>query len=140
MLILNPDIVTLDLEGVSILLPDVETIAIDRLAQGVITESDPTGPHPAFADVAQQQTFVRIERHLDRTDDEAMLLLTPGVEVGLAVRMTIARSDAGARTLRARVVIESIRHDLKRDRARQSLRAIAISADGADPITIDGDS
>ena len=137
MILLNPDIVTLTIDAASILLTDVSAVAIDRAAASFILDHTDLGPHPAFADAPEQRTSVRIERAVSDSDDPALLQLAPGAQAQLALRAARSRSDAGAITLEATIVIESIRHQFDPGKgAHQSIRAVAISADAADPVTI----
>lgn len=130
MLFLNPQRVTIG----SLVLDNVQSIAVDREARRLVEEWTDLGRYAAFADVPEQRTRIRLLRALTRSEATP---LRPGDQALLRFRVASGASAAGVRELAATVVVTAVDHTLSaRQGAVQRIEALAISPDGgADPIT-----
>lgn len=134
MLILAPQLVRFDTQEWA----DVTLIAIDRVAAREAVEWSDLGPHPAFADVPEQRTTIRIVRRLDRGD---LASPTPGQAGALVFEVSPAATEAGKRAYSAQCVVLSVRHELiagpKGPGAMQTIELVALSSDGAaEPVAV----
>lgn len=130
MIWLNPENVTLG----TFALRDVTHIAIDRAARRTAEEWTDLGPHAGFVDVPEQRVTVFISRQILETETSAP---KPGETHALTFRTGPRASASANRLVTLTAVVTSVEHSIsKSGRATQSIRATAISSDGAvDPVT-----
>ncbi|MBL8745923.1 MAG: hypothetical protein JNK58_06150 [Phycisphaerae bacterium] len=114
-------------------LRNVSLVAVDRGARRLVEEWTDLGPHVGFVDVPEQRVVVSISRHVVETETVAP---KPGESHTLTFRSSAGLSAAGVRLVSIAVVVTSVEHAMtKGGRATQSIRAVAVSSDGAaDPV------
>ena len=139
MLVLNPaDVRFTDSAGPQTW-QDVDHIAIERSAEREFVEWTEDGPHPTFADAAEQRVTLRITQQLAGDDLDA---LEPGQQGTLAFETgrNISNADRKAVTLTA--VVTSIKYavetkDSPRRRSTRTVDLVAVSSSGsADPVSV----
>lgn len=144
MLWLNPDLVTLTLDGAgSLALADVLAVAVDRRAERLAIEFTDLGPYAAFVDVPAARVALRVERAVLPGGAPLPTELVPGALCALGFRISPARSDVGGAVVSvARAVVVGVEHSLDFKRGmRQTVSLLALSEDGAiDPISIQDSS
>ncbi len=131
MLILNPRNVRFG----SLVLDDVRSVSIDRVATREIVEWSDFGPHAVFADAPERKVTIRLVRELTRDGLDAPL---PGDSDTLSLRTSPNASDAGGTSVSASAVVTRVTHELLgQARALQKIEFVAISTSGdTDPVTI----
>lgn len=130
MIWISPELVQLG----SLVLDNVEMVAIERRARHVVLEQSDLGPHVTFADVPAMRVDVRILRRVVETET---LSLQPGDAVALTMRVSAGASAAGIVKITATVVITGIDYELSKSKGgMQRVVATAVSIDGVlDPIS-----
>ncbi len=131
MLILNPR----DVRFGSVVLDDVRSVAIDRVASREIVEWSDLGPHAVFADAPERKVTIKLVRELTR---DGLDVPMPGDSDTLSLRTSPNASDAGGISLSASAMVTRVTHDLLgRGGALQRIEFIAVSESGdVDPVSI----
>jgi hypothetical protein len=134
MIWLNPKSVTL----LGAALGEVKSVAIDERAERLVVEFADTGPHPAFADVPERRTTIKIRR---RVISNEALGLALGDLGAFSMRTAPNNSDGPGVNVSAEVVLTHIGCTVDRaGGAEQVIEAVAVSADGAAaPVTVAAD-
>ncbi len=130
MLVLNPQRVKFDGHEWA----QVESIAIDRLAQKLVQEWSDDGAFAVFVDVPEQRVRVSMVQMLDEGTLEA---LVPGMSGDLVFEAARSGSDAGRFEISISVVIGEVRHEVSRGRGVRTLVAWGASSSGdTDPVMV----
>ncbi|MBX3388072.1 MAG: hypothetical protein KF691_01310 [Phycisphaeraceae bacterium] len=129
MLFLNPSQLSL----LSIDLPDIDSVSIDRLAHREIVEWSDSGPFAIFADIPEVKVEITITQRLER--EFTLAGPKPGEQGTLEFIISPNASHAHRQKVSAQVVVRSIRNDLAA-KPERIISLAALSPNGAtDPIT-----
>lgn len=130
MLFLNPTQLSL----LSIDLPDIDSVSIDRLAHREIFEWSDSGPFAIFADIPESKVEITITQRLER--ELSLSGPRPGEQGMLEFIISPNASHAHRQKFSAQVVVRSVRIDLA-TKPKRLISLAALSPDGAtDPIAI----
>ena len=118
-------------------LGSVRAVYVDRRTARSALEWSDAGPEVVFADAPEQRVDVTIVREADGAGLGFAPALAPGATGLLSFVASPNGSDANRVRVEANVVVLSVEHALRLERAsQQTVRCVAVSADGAqDPVT-----
>jgi len=120
-------------------LTEVRQVSVEERAEKLLVEFTDNGPHPAFADVPERRSVVKIRRRVLGNEN---LGLGVGDERLFEMRTAPSGTDAAGVTVTATVVLTGIWYRVDRhDGAEQTIEAVAVSANGlSDPVAtvVDG--
>ena len=113
---------------------EIAAVTIDRSTTRLALDHGDAGPHPVFADAAEQATRIKVVQELASDDLGAP---RPGELSTLSLTTSPAAADGPRTRVEAIACVESVTHEVSLRRGTlRTITLVAVSPDGStDPIT-----